>query len=308
MIKIYNFFKLLFDFILNLFFVIQIVLVILIFLTTAYWFFDLAGSTLFSFAEPIATAMSNIVKYFYNRDVMVGGTFIDSSLLLFNFCAVIIVFIISKLKYYIIRAKEFIDLGIDTRKTQLENKFNEELQNEASRRIKTFKNAVLLIKFEAKSMQIDNIWGGDEKAGVVEKEEEAFKIFYSSVKHFDYCKFAKNGGKLAIFINDFDKIDSFLFFAEQSIKRIAQNMKSKKWNLITYMAIDCYDEKTNPEKSILPNLEQLLNLKHKDVILCFGNFNLRHNMLKEPIYYSIDVKGDYDLNGINKIYTLVKKN
>ena len=52
-------------FLLNILFVIQISLVILIFLTAAYWFFDLVESTLFSFAEPIATAVTNFVKFFY---------------------------------------------------------------------------------------------------------------------------------------------------------------------------------------------------------------------------------------------------
>ena len=77
--------------IINVLFVIQIVIMIVVFLTASYWFFDLINSDLFSFAQPLASSVSDFVKLFYDREVQAGGVYIDGSLLLFDILALRII-------------------------------------------------------------------------------------------------------------------------------------------------------------------------------------------------------------------------
>ncbi len=307
MINLLKLLKGLCKFILNILFAVQIALVILIFLTAAYWFFDLAEMSLFSFAEPIATAVINLVKHFYDKDVMVGGTYIDSSLLLFDILAGLLVFVITKIKYYINVAIERINFGIENCKKKIENNFNEELKENAENHIKSMNKAALMIKFSAKSMNVDNIWGDNAAAGVKEKNEEAIKILHMSIKHITYCKFFPDYDKLIIIVNDFSKIDNVLFFVEQAIKRIKENMKAKKWVLTSYIGADCYNGRADFDKDILPTLKQLTALELKNDIVFLGNFSLRYNLLANPAYEAL-VKGSYEIHGGSEVYYLVKKN
>ena len=89
------------SFIINLLFVLQITLLILIFFTAAYWFFNLIEIHIFDFAEPIANCISDLIRLFYTQDIEVGGIYIDGSLLLFDFIALILIFMITKFKYFL---------------------------------------------------------------------------------------------------------------------------------------------------------------------------------------------------------------
>ena len=90
MIQIYKFISKLINGLINVLFVIQITLMILVFLTATYWFFNLIGITVFDFVQPIANVVSDFVKIFYNQSVSVGGVYIDGSLFLFYFLAFIL--------------------------------------------------------------------------------------------------------------------------------------------------------------------------------------------------------------------------
>lgn len=67
-------------------------------------------------------------------------------------------------------------------KKKIEAKFNKSLQKEVENSIKKCNNVAVLVQFTAKNMMVDSCWGGDANAGVKEKEEEAFKTFYASIK------------------------------------------------------------------------------------------------------------------------------
>ena len=92
MLAIYKFLSKILQLILNVLFVIQISLMILVFLTATYWFLNLIDVHVFDFVSPIAEFVSNIVRLFYHRDVEIGGVYIDPSILLFDLIAVVIVF------------------------------------------------------------------------------------------------------------------------------------------------------------------------------------------------------------------------
>ena len=115
---------------LNFLFVVQISLMVLVFLTATYWFFNILGVTVFNFVEPIANVIVDFVKLFYNRDVMLGGIYVNSSLLLFDFIALFAVLVITKSKYYINRFIDFIDINVKKINDSQEEKFNKALMSE----------------------------------------------------------------------------------------------------------------------------------------------------------------------------------
>lgn len=310
MIAFYKTLSQLLKLILNIVFFIQIALMILIFLTAAYWFFDLINSSLFAFAAPLANAIATYVKSLYTHDIMLDGIYIDGSLLLFDIVAAVAVVVISKLKYYFYKFTERLDYMIILATRKNEKKFNDELQKEAEEIIKRYRKAAILIEFNAKNIEVDDVWGGDPNAGVKEKSEEALKIFYATLKTVSGCSFAVNNNRLAVMVDDFDKLDNVLVFAEQTLKRIRDNMKKRNWELVVYIAADVFYDSTDFRNEVYPNMEKLLALKHKDKIICYGNFNLRYNLMHEPMYYFILNSGDYVMSNTNEtlnIFTLVKK-
>ena len=127
MISIYKFISRMINSFINILFMVQIALMILVFLTATYWFLNLLDITAFSFVEPIANAVSDFVKIFYNQSVSVGGVFIDGSLLLFDIVAIVVVFAITRLKYYCHRAMDSIKILIDGCEEQKEEQFNKEI-------------------------------------------------------------------------------------------------------------------------------------------------------------------------------------
>ena len=307
MIQVYKFLSKFFQLSLNLLFVIQIILMMLVFFTATYWFFNLIGSNAFAFAMPLADSISEFVKIFYNHDIEVGGVYIDGSLLMFDIVALLAVFLISKSKYYVHRIIENIGFSIVECNRKIEKKFNEELKREAEALVKKYNRVAVMIELDAKDMQIDTVWGGDENNGVKEKIDDALKMFYASVKSVPDCTFINSRGRLLIKLKDFNKIDNLLFFIDESIKRIREDMKKSRWNLFTYVAVEVYYDNVDFDTKVLPSLETLLKLRHKNEAVCYGNFNLRYNIKPKPMFYAVLLKGLYDINGGSEIYSLVKK-
>lgn len=306
MLVIYKFLSKILQFILNILFVIQITLMILVFLTAAYWFLNLINVSAFDFVSPIADVISNLIKTFYHQEVEIGGVYIDGSLLLFDLLAVILVFIITKSKFYFHRAMDILNEGIKACESKIEAKFNKSLQKEVENNIKKCNNVAVLVQFSAKNMMVDSCWGGDANEGVKEKEEEAFKTFYASIKNITGCKFAKTDDKMLILLNDFNSVDNLLNFIDLSVNRIRVNMKKKKWLLLSYISVDVFDDKTNFKDDVYPLLEKLLTLKIKNEAVCLGNFCMRYELYPEPMYTPF-LRGTYTINEECEVWSLVKK-
>ena len=143
MIGIYKLLTKILQGIINLLFVLQIALMILVFLTATYWFLSLINVSAFDFAKPIADSVSEFVHLFYKQDVELGGVFIDGSLLLFDLIAIVIVFGIAKSKYYFHRAIGFLDDLINGCKEKKEERFNKSLQKEVEKNIKKCNNVAV---------------------------------------------------------------------------------------------------------------------------------------------------------------------
>lgn len=306
MLSIYNGYKKLLQLFINFLFVIQITLMILIFLTAAFWFFDLMNIPIFDFVRPIADVISDFVRIFYSNEVEVGGIYIDGSLMLFDIIALVVVFLITKFKYYVYLAIDSVNLEINKCNAKIEANFNKQLQKDAEANIRKSNNVAILIQFSAKNMMVDSCWGGDQEIGVKEKEEEAFKVFYASIKNISNCKFAKTGDKMLILLYDFNAVDNLLNFIDLAVNRLRLNMKSKKWLLNAYISVDVFNNNTNFKQDVYPILEKLLTLKIKNEAVCLGNFCLRYELFPEPMYTPM-LRGAYDINGQSDVWALVKK-
>ena len=292
--------------VLNLMFVMQILFLILVFLTAAYWFCDLLTLDVFSFAEPIATGVSNFVRLFYQGNIEVGGIYVDGSLLLFDILSLLLVFVITKAKYYVYNAMSFVDSAIYDCNMKIEAEFNEQLEKELESDMKAINNVAVLIQFGVKNLSIDNCWGGKEQVGVREKQDEAFKLFYAGVKTISGCRFAKTGDKMLILLNNFEKIDNLLEFMNTLIARIRVDMRKSNWLLSSYIALDVYDNKTDFNGEVYPMLHKLVNLGHKVEAVCLSSFCMRYQYKPDPMYTAV-LKGKYNINQEAQVWTLVKK-
>lgn len=305
MLKVYKGLIKILDALLNLMFVLQIAILIVVFITASYWFFDLINSSAFEFARPLAESITDFVRLFYHEDIEIGGVYVDGSLLLFDILALITVFLITKSKFYINRAKENLGLAVERTIAQIEKNFNKELKQEIEQKIQKWNNTAILIRFEVKNMYVDSVWGGSND-GLKEKEDEVFKAFYSALKSLTDCKFAKTDDKMLILLQDFSKIDNLLNFIDLSVKQIRAKLKKEHWALFSYIAIDVYDDKTSFKETVYPTLEKLLTLKHKNEATALGNFNLRYKLLENPMY-TLFLKGSYSIVD-GYVYALIKKN
>lgn len=308
MIKIYKLFSNILKLIINITFVLQIVLMVTVFLTATYWFLSLIDVTAFDFVKPLADVIAEFIRSFYTRDVNAGGVFIDASLLLFDILAIGIVVALAKAKYYLLQGVDALKKGIDKTKKIQEEKFNKSLQKELNNRIKQSNKVAILVELTAKNMLIDNCWGGDKEANVKEKEDEAFKVFYSSIKNISGCKFAKTGNKMLILMDNFEGIDNLLTFINLITNRIKTNMKKQKWLFITHIAIDVYDEKTSFKTEVYPLLEKLVKLNIQNEPVCLSNFCMRYELLNEPNFKPF-LRGSYAINPDENsdVWSLIKK-
>lgn len=308
MIYVHKLFLKLLKLLINLLFIIQIALIILIFLTATYWFFDLMGSNLFKFAEPIANYIIDFIKLFYNRDIVAGGVFIDGSLLLFDIIALAVIFLLSKLKYYLYISQDFFIREINKCKQKIEKEFNKQLKAEAENVIKQYTQAAILITFEAKDLKVDRFWGGDSKAGVKETEQYIVELFCDNLSKMKDITFRRGGKKIVIYIKYFDKVDAILNYINNFIEYQRSEMRNNRWALDYYCAVATYSDGANIEQDILPLLENLLKIKQKNEIICIGSFSLRYSLKEKPLFYGLRLKGAYSVAGGSDIYYLVKNN
>ncbi len=308
MIKIYKLFSNILKLIINIAFIVQIVLMVTVFLTATYWFLSLIEVSAFDFVKPLADVIAEFVRSFYTRDVNAGGMFIDASLLLFDIIAVVAVVALAKVKYYLLQGIDFCKREINKSKQIQEDNFNKSLQKEVNNRIKKSNKVAILVELTAKNMLIDNCWGGDKDAGVKEKEDEAFKVFYSSIKNISGCKLAKTDNKMLILMENFDEIDNLLTFISLITNRIKTNMKKRKWLFISHIAVDVYDEKTNFKTDVYPRLEKLVKLNIQNEPICLSNFCMRYELLNQANFKPF-LRGAYAINSDENsdVWSLIKK-
>lgn len=288
-------------------FIIQLILVVYMFLVTAYWFLNLLDIGLFNFMAGAADAITTSMHNIYDERIVVGKNELDPALLVFDILGMVFLVGLNFLKEFNLQKMKEIDSALEKIRAQREAEFNKKLKAEFEAKMRVFSNYAIIVTFIAKNLFTESIYTGmDTNAGVKEHEELAFKTLYAAVKDIPNCKFAKNGTQLILTSNHFDSIDKVLTTIDLATARIRQNFKKEKWLLTNYMAVETFDNKTTI-KEVYPNLIKLIKLKVPNEILCMGNFNLRYGLLTHKLF-NVYLNGLYDLGDgqDTNIYSLVK--
>lgn len=287
-------------------FIIQLILLVYMFLVSAYWFFNLLDIGIFNFMAGTADTITAHMQNLYSENVEIGGNSFDPSLLLFDILGMVVIVGLNFLKEFNIQKLKEIDSALEKIRLQKEAEFNKKLKAEFEAKMRVYSNYAIIVTFIAKNLFVDNVFGGDAANGVKEQEELAFRTLYAAVKDIPNCKFAKNGTQLILTSSHFDGVDKVLTTIDLATARLRQNYKKEKWLLTNYMAIETFDSKTTI-KEVYPTLIKLVKLKIPNEILCLGNFNMRYNLLNRKLF-NVYLNGLYDLGDgkDTNIYSLVK--
>lgn len=307
MLLIFQFLKKALKFCVNLLFVVQITLMILVFLTATQWFLSLLNVHAFDFALPVSDALIKFVHIFHKKEINIGGQTIDGALLVFDFAAVVIVILLSKFKIHLYNAIESAQFNIETHNEKVEERFNAQLQADLRKTVLKNNNAAILVEFGVKNLMVDDCWNkdkGDDRAK--EKEDYAFKMFYDALKQLPGCKFAKTDNKMLILLDKFSEVNDVLKYTQESIDEIRSAMKKDRWQLNSYIALEAYNSKTDL-KEIYPNLLKLLELRVPNEALIYGNFHMRYE-LEHVQDYELRLMGSYSGVSDDKVWMLIKKN
>ena len=126
MLKFYYAQRKMWQYLINIVFIIQIILFIIIFLVTLHWFLDLIDKQFLTFVNPLSDFVSNLVKIFYRRMIEVGGVKIDGSILLFDIVALLLIWGGSQIKEFFDKQITKIDIIIDKVARDQEELFNKQ--------------------------------------------------------------------------------------------------------------------------------------------------------------------------------------
>ncbi len=288
-------------------FIIQLILVIYMFLVTAYWFLNLLDIGILNFMAGSAASLTKSMHNIYNEKIIIGNNELDPAILVFDILSMVFIVGMNFMKEFNIQKLKELDSAIEKIRLRREAEFNRKLKAEFEAKMRVYSNYAIIVTFTVKNIYTDNVFSGaDANAGIKEQEELAFKSLYAAVKDIPNCKFAKNGSQLILTSSNFNGIDKVLTTIDLATARIRQNFKKERWLLTNYMAVETFDNKTTI-KDVYPTLIRLIKLKVPNEILCMGNFNLRYGLLTRKLF-NVYLNGLYDLGDgeDTNIYSLVK--
>lgn len=288
-------------------FIIQLILVIYMFLVTAYWFLNLLDIGILNFMAGSAASLTKSMHNIYNEKIIIGNNKLDPAILVFDILSMVFIVGMNFMKEFNIQKLKELDSAIEKIRLRREAEFNRKLKAEFEAKMRVYSNYAIIVTFTVKNIYTDNVFSSaDANAGIKEQEGLAFKSLYAAVKDIPNCKFAKNGSQLILTSSNFNGIDKVLTTIDLATARIRQNFKKERWLLTNYMAVETFDNKTTI-KDVYPTLIRLIKLKVPNEILCMGNFNLRYGLLTRKLF-NVYLNGLYDLGDgeDTNIYSLVK--
>ena len=288
-------------------FIIQLILIIYMFLVTAYWFLNLLDIGILNFMAGSAASLTKSMHNIYNEKIIIGNNELDPAILVFDILSMVFIVGMNFMKEFNIQKLKELDSAIEKIRLRREAEFNRKLKAEFEAKMRVYSNYAIIVTFTVKNIYTDNVFSSaDANAGIKEQEELAFKSLYAAVKDIPNCKFAKNGSQLILTSSNFNGVDKVLTTIDLATARIRQNFKKERWLLTNYMAVETFDNKTTI-KDVYPTLIRLIKLKVPNEILCMGNFNLRYGLLTRKLF-NVYLNGLYDLGDgeDTNIYSLVK--
>ncbi len=286
---------------------IQIVAIILILLTSLYWFFELTEIHMLDFMIPFMDHIKSLMQANFGEQLQKGQAGLDGSLFIFIALTGLIIYIIAQLKIFSNATEKSLAKKIVQVKQKEEDEFNIQLNIEKQKTLMEYKNIVILVNIYLKSLLKDMYQTENDTKKVDKKQEDAALVsFYNMMKALPGCGFSKDGATLIITAKKFDLIDVILLKINESLEILKKEYKMKKINLSAQIAVDVYTDKVLL-KDVYTDLKTLLKLNLPNEILCYGNFCNRYELVKRPQFEAY-LKGTYDITDDENIWALVKKN
>jgi len=293
------------QFLINIIFLIQILLFITIFLVTLHWFLDLIHWQFLHAIGPLSKFVSGLVKLFYTRMIEIGGVKLDGSILLFDIIALLIIFGGAYLQGYFEKQITKIDIIIDDVARQQEDDFNKQLQSDYEKEQLKKNNVGIIISYSLKNVMGNAFWSEQTTDTIEAKSKEVDKQMFYALSKLQGCKVAKTGSQFLLLCNNFDKIDSILKYLQALLAQIDAYVLKSQMTITTYIAVEPYDKKTDV-KQVFKILNKLIALRMPGEIVCLGSFQLRYDFLKDQRYTTV-LKGTYSIDERDQVWSIVKK-
>lgn len=280
----------------------QILLMLLVFLTTFYWFLCLLDVHFLDFVKPLTIYLSDLIKTFYDKDIVVSGVIIDGSLLLFAFLGIFFTICITQFKGLVNSHIQYIRNLVRVYKNKLEMEFNKQLQDELKEILSKYNKVAILLQFET----MDLLKYSAKNVDLELKKSEAYKTFGNICKVLKYCEIKELEKGTLILIDDVKLLDNILAFMYSSFETIKSNFRKDKILLKTYLAVSIYDTKERLKNETLSYLERMLNLRHLDQAVCLGILKLKYDFENIQSFF-VFKKEVCDIVGESEVYMIVKK-
>lgn len=306
MLALLNFFKKFFRLFIDMSFMGQIILTVIILAFALYWFMDLINYQYFAFLTPVANNITDFMHAYFEESLNKGANNTDGSLFLFIMFLVIIISFLTQVKSFSTTAIRKLGRTIDRVKSKKEDEFNAQLRAEADQAILAYRNVVLIVRLAVKKRMIDDRRTEEEKEK--ESKEMVDKLvcdLYARVKESPCCKFAKNGDQLVVTLKGFTHVDKLLYYVDKALEDMRTELRKDNWILKSFGAIDAFDDKALL-KDVYYDLQILLKLNLYNEIVCYGNFCNRYYMESKNLFEAY-LKGVYDTTEPENVWTLVKK-
>lgn len=306
MLAILNFFKKLLRLFIDMSFMGQIIITVIIFAFAMYWFLDLINYQYLAFLTPVADNITNFMHAYFEESLNKGANNTDGSLFLFIMFLVIAITFLTQVKSFSGTAIRKVSRLIDRVKVKKEDEFNAQLRAEADQAILAYRNVVLIVRLAAKKRMIDDRRTDEEKEQEAkEMEDKLVCELYTRIKESPCCKFAKNADQLVVTLKGFTHVDKLLYYVDKALEDMRTELRKDNWILKSYAAIDAFDDKALL-KDVYYDLQILLKLNLYNEIVCYGNFCNRYYMESKNLFEAY-LKGVYDTTEPENVWTLVKK-
>lgn len=306
MLKLFYVLKKFLRMFLDIAFMAQIILSVVIFAFLMYWFFDVLNCQYLAFLTPVADNISEFMHQYFADSLSKGVTKTDGSLFIFIMILLVVIGALTQMKAIAVSSARKVAKIIDKIKIRNEDEFNAQLRAEADQALLAYRNVVLITKLVVKRRVVDDSRTEEEKEQ--ENKEMVDKLvceFYNRVKGSPCCKFAKNGDQLVVTLKGFAHVDKLLYYVDKALDDLRTELRKDNWILRSYSAIDAFDDNALL-KDVYYDLQILLKLNLFNEIVCYGNFCNRYYMEPKNLFEAY-LKGVYDTTEPENVWTLVKK-
>ncbi len=306
MLKLFYVLKKFLRMFLDIAFMAQIILSVVIFAFLMYWFFDVLNCQYLAFLTPVADNISEFMHQYFADSLSKGVTKTDGSLFIFIMILLVVIGALTQMKAIAVSSARKVAKIIDKIKIRNEDEFNAQLRAEADQALLAYRNVVLITKLVVKRRVVDDSRTEEEKEQ--ENKEMVDKLvceFYNRVKGSPCCKFAKNGDQLVVTLKGFAHVDKLLYYVDKALDELRTELRKDNWILRSYSAIDAFDDNALL-KDVYYDLQILLKLNLFNEIVCYGNFCNRYYMEPKNLFEAY-LKGVYDTTEPENVWTLVKK-